>query len=138
MLLHRLPEASIGKEFLMTITIGIPRALIYYKEAPFWQAFFEKLGAKVLISEPTNSKILEKGLGAASSEVCLPVKAFFGHSLHLRNRCDFVFIPRIVSVEKDSYTCPKLLGLPDMLKAIPDAPKILSANFNAKKKRRYY
>ncbi len=138
MLLHRLPEASIGKEFLMTITIGIPRALIYYKEAPFWQAFFEKLGAKVLISEPTNSKILEKGLGAASSEVCLPVKAFFGHSLQLERRCDLVFIPRIVSVERDSYTCPKLLGLPDMLKALPDAPKILSANFDAKKKRRYY
>lgn len=138
MLLLRLPSASNGKKVLMAITIGIPRALIYYKQAPFWQTFFKKLGAKVLISEPTNAKILEKGLEAASSEVCLPVKAFFGHSLHLKDRCDFVLIPRLVSIEKDSYTCPKLLGLPDMLRAVRDAPNILSADFDAKKKRHHY
>ncbi|TET53706.1 MAG: hypothetical protein E3J54_03630 [Actinobacteria bacterium] len=121
----------------MKITIGIPKALLYYRQFPFWKTFFETLGAQVVVSPRTNSTILNRGLEAASSEICLPVKVFYGHALHLSSRCDYVFIPRIVSIEKDAFTCPKMLGLPDMIRALPKPPKVLTADFNAKKKRKY-
>ncbi len=37
--------------------IGIPRALLYYQYYPMWQAFFEELGAEVVVSPPTTSKL---------------------------------------------------------------------------------
>lgn len=120
------------------IKIGIPRALLYYKQYPFWQTFFEKVGAEVIVSGETNAQILNTGLEVAPSEICLPVKVFYGHTLSLSEKCDYVFIPRVVSVEKEAYTCPKFLGLPDMLRALPNAPAILSIDMNAKKKRRYF
>lgn len=120
------------------IKIGVPRALFYYKQFSFWKTFFQMLGADVIVSPQTNAQILNRGVEVASSEICLPVKVFFGHALDLADKCDFVFVPRIVSVEKSTYTCPKFLGLPDMLKALPEPITILSADFNAKKKDRYF
>lgn len=122
----------------MGVKIGIPRALLYYKQAPFWQSFFTELGADVIVSPVTNSQILNIGLEAASSEVCLPVKVFYGHAISLADKCDYVFVPRTVSIENDAYTCPKFLGLPDMLRALPQNLPILSIDINAKKKRRYF
>ena len=123
----------------MALKIGIPQALLYYKHFPLWSNFFENLGAQVVLSEPTDRKILNDGLEVASSEICLPVKVFYGHVLNLRDKVDMVFLPRMVSVEGTAYTCPKFLGLPDMLKAVEGAPKILTANFNQKlKKREFY
>ncbi|MHB0886918.1 MAG: acyl-CoA dehydratase activase-related protein, partial [Bacillota bacterium] len=50
-------------------------------------------------------------------EACLPVKVFYGHVLDLcRKGVDYIFLPRIVSVERRAFSCPKLLGLPDMIK----------------------
>jgi len=126
------------KKLMSRMKIGIPRALLYYKQFPFWQCFFKTLGAEVIVSGETNAQILNAGIEAAPSEICLPVKVFYGHTLSLSKKCDYVFIPRVVSVEKEAYTCPKFMGLPDMLKALPNAPAILSIDINAKKKRRYY
>ena len=44
------------------------------------------------------------------------MKAFHGHALSLSRVCDRVFVPRLVSVEKKAYICPKLMGLPDMVR----------------------
>lgn len=120
------------------VKIGMPRALLYYKQAPFWQSFFSELGADVIVSPVTNSRILNMGLEAASSEVCLPVKVFYGHAISLADKCDYVFVPRTVSIENDAYTCPKFLGLPDMLRALPQNLPILSIDINAKKKKRLF
>ncbi|MCK4325172.1 2-hydroxyacyl-CoA dehydratase, partial [bacterium] len=44
------------------------------------------------------------------------------------------FVPRLVSVEKDAFTCPKLIGLPDMLRASLDKlPPLLDTCFDLKK-----
>jgi len=48
------------------------------------------------------------------------VKVYFGHVLDLKDEVDRIFLARLVSVEKgdgDTYTCPKLIGLPDMIKS---------------------
>ena len=98
--------------------IGYPRALLYYKYFPLWERFFHQLGAEVVLSSPTSKAILNEGTLAADNELCLPVKVFYGHLLELRDKVDAIFIPRIVSVEKSAYTCPKFLGLPDMARAM--------------------
>ena len=37
------------------ISIGIPRALmVFYQQFPFWRSFFEQLGFRVVLSEPSN------------------------------------------------------------------------------------
>ncbi|MDI6690202.1 MAG: acyl-CoA dehydratase activase-related protein [Actinomycetota bacterium] len=99
----------------MAFKIGVPQALLYYKYFPLWKTFFDELNCQVVVSNATNKRILNAGLKVAENELCLPVKSFFGHVLDLVDEVDFLFIPRLVSVDTDGYTCPKLLGLPDMV-----------------------
>ncbi|ACB85230.1 acyl-CoA dehydratase activase-related protein [Natranaerobius thermophilus] len=97
------------------MNIGIPRALLYYDYFPFWKTFFESLGHKVHISKKTNKEILNKGVKTAVDDVCLPVKVYFGHVLDLVGNVDRVFMPRVVSVDKNTFYCPKLFALSDIL-----------------------
>ncbi len=106
--------------------IGVPRALFYYDYFPLWRAFFEALGQEVVVSHATNKLIMEAGLKRAVDETCLPVKVYIGHVLNLRHRVDYIFIPRLVSLEEKHFNCPKFIGLPDMVKGcLDDLPPIL-------------
>lgn len=116
----------------MSTTVGIPQALLYYKYYPLWHDFLRGLGLDIVVSQPTNKRILNKGVEAADNEICLPVKAFYGHALSLKDQVDLLFIPRIVSVEGGAYTCPKFLGLPDLIKSLPDMPEVLGPTFNSR------
>ncbi len=97
--------------------IGIPRALLYYYYYPLWREFFTQLGLEVVLSPTTNKGILDAGIKNTLSEVCLPVKVFYGHVSALADKVDYLFVPRINRVEPKAYICPKFMGLPDMLKA---------------------
>ncbi|MBE0603166.1 MAG: hypothetical protein IH611_06000 [Deltaproteobacteria bacterium] len=108
--------------------IGIPRALFYYTYFPFWEVFFAELGAEVVVSEPTNKKILQDGLNRSSSELCLPIKLLNGHIVDLAGRCDFVFLPYIISTQKGSFYCPKLIATPDIAKAAIPGLSLMSAD----------
>jgi len=99
------------------LKIGIPQALLYYEYFPLWKNFLEGLGAEVIISGPTTKEMLDLGVKSAISEICFPVKVFYGHVMSLKDRVDYLFIPRMVCVEKGAYFCPKFLGLPDMVKS---------------------
>ncbi len=106
--------------------VGIPRALFYYDYFPLWQAFFEALGHQVMVSDATNKGILEDGIKRAVDETCLPVKLYMGHVQNLRDRVDYLFIPRLVSLEEKHFSCPKFIGLPDMVRGcVPNLPPIL-------------
>ncbi|MEE8414239.1 MAG: acyl-CoA dehydratase activase-related protein [Dehalococcoidales bacterium] len=119
------------------IRIGIPRALLYYKYYPMWQTFFEELGAEVVVSASTTQVMLTRGSARVVAETCLPVKAFLGHVLSLVDKCDYIFIPAIRSVENKVYNCSKFLGLPDMTKAvIPESPPILEIDIDINKGKR--
>src|SRR5665648_1301511 len=96
------------------VKIGFPRALFYYDYFPFWAGFFHQLGIDVVTSPPTNRKIMEQGLKKASDETCLPLKLLAGHIQALEN-VDAIFLPRMVSVAADTYSCPKFLGIPESL-----------------------
>ncbi len=108
-------------------TIGIPRSLLYYNYYPAWKCFFEELGAEVVLSDKTTKNILDSGVKVAVDETCLPVKLFYGHVQNLKEKnIDYLFIPRVVSVEKKEYLCPKFLGLPNMvLNLMKDLPPLL-------------
>jgi predicted nucleotide-binding protein (sugar kinase/HSP70/actin superfamily) len=97
-------------------TIGFPRALLYYYYYPAWRAFFESLGQTCEVSGKTTKAVIDSGIKVTVDEACLPVKAFHGHVLSLSGVCDRVFVPRLVSVERKAYICPKLMGLPDMVR----------------------
>lgn len=112
--------------------VGIPRALLYYSYHPFWTEFFHQLEAETVLSPATNKEILDAGVRLAVDEACLPIKVFLGHVQALINSgVDYLFIPRLVAVERKAYICPKFLGLPDMAKACISLPvPMLKPNIN--------
>lgn len=101
---------------MQKIKIGIPYALYFYEYYPLWKDFLTRLGAEVVLSQPTNKSILDLGIRSSLSEVCLPVKVFYGHVLSLVDQVDYVLIPRMVCIKKGAFFCPKIIGLPDMVK----------------------
>jgi len=116
------------------VRIGIPRALLYYQYYPMWKAFFEELGAEVVVSPPTTQIMLAQGSARVVADTCLPVKVFLGHVFALTEKCDRIFIPAVRSVQNKVYNCSKFLGLPDMTKAvIPESPPILEMDIDINK-----
>ena len=99
------------------LTIGMPRALVHYDCGRLWARFFEMLGATVVVSPETSKDIVDAGVSLSVEDACLPVKAYLGHAAFMARRCDYLFVPRLVSLERKTYMCPKFLGLPDMVRA---------------------
>lgn len=111
--------------------IGIPRILLFYRYYPMWKAFFENLGIEVVPSSITNKLILDVSVEKSVSEACLPIKLAYGHVLDLKDKVDFIFLPRIVGLEYRTYMCPKFLGLPDMIRNSEiDAPPIIETTID--------
>ncbi|HMM21881.1 MAG TPA: acyl-CoA dehydratase activase-related protein [Selenomonadales bacterium] len=102
----------------MSVKVGIPRALLYYYHGDAWREFFRLLGAEPVVSGETTQATVAAGGGV--DEVCLPVKVFFGHACELAGKVDYLFVPRIISLGAGQYSCPKMMGLPDLLKACYD------------------
>lgn len=98
--------------------IGIPRGLFYYYYYPLWKTFFEDLGLQVISSATTSRHTVEMGINTAVDEACFPIKVYMGHVQELcRYGVDYLFVPRLVSVEEKSFICPKFMGIPDMVRA---------------------
>lgn len=111
--------------------VGIPRALFFWYYYPLWTRFFKNLGAEVILSPPTNKNILDNGVCSAVDEACLPVKVYYGHVTALRNQVDFIFTPRLVSLESKAYICPKFMGLPDMIRwNVEGLPAMIDTTFD--------
>jgi predicted nucleotide-binding protein (sugar kinase/HSP70/actin superfamily) len=121
----------------MAVKVGFPRGLWYYDYYPLWKSFYESLGAEVISSDPTNKQILEEGVKNTVEEACLPVKIFHGHVLNLKDRVDYIFIPKLMSVYNKEYICPKFCGLPEMIKhAISGLPHVIETEINFNQSRR--
>lgn len=106
--------------------VGLPRALQYYEFYPLWRTFLEKSGFEVVMSAKTTKAVLERGVALAADEACLPVKLALGHVDDLVGRCDAIFIPRLITMEPNGFLCPKIVGLPDIVRALPlDCPEII-------------
>lgn len=113
------------------MTIGIPRALLYYRYQHLWKGFFEQLGHAVIISPKTDQEILQRGIRHAIDECCLPSKIYLGHVGALVGRCDYIFVPRIEQFKKNAETCVRFQALYDIVKnTYRDAP-LIGYNLNA-------
>lgn len=106
--------------------IGIPRGLLYPKYHIFAEEFLKAIGAEAIVSPPTNKRILDEGVRLCVDEACLPMKVFHGHVSWLRDRCEALFIPRFMSIEKNEHICPMFCGLIEMLRNnIKGLPRII-------------
>lgn len=121
----------------MAKKVGIPRGLFYFKYYPLWKSFFEELGAEVVVSGHTTKKVLDDGVKHCIDEACLPVKLYFGHVMDLKDRVDYLFVPRFTSISKGEYICPKFGGLPDMVRhGIKGLPQIIDTEINLRRTKR--
>lgn len=110
--------------------LGFPRAFYYFEYYPFWLGFFHELEIELVTSPATNRGILEAGLKKAPDETCLPIKILVGHIQSLDD-VDAVFLPRLVSVEANTYLCPKYLGIPESVQGgLPAGVPFLTTTVN--------
>lgn len=118
----------------MSSKIGVPRALMYHYYYPMWKVFFNELGLELKLSPKTNKKIIDQGVKIAVDDICLPFKAYYGHVLELKDKVDYLFVPRFVSLGNNNYVCPKFMGLPDMIRAnIKGLPKLIEPVIDLRK-----
>jgi predicted CoA-substrate-specific enzyme activase len=138
MLLSYWKENEAGSE---AATVGIPRMLMFYEQLPLWSTFFKELGFKVVLSDKTNRKLINKGLQLILAEMCYPIKVAYGHVENLVEKgVDFVFLPSVIDLHKlvddvdKSYNCPFIQGIPFILRpAFEDRVKIVSHTLNMAK-----
>lgn len=118
----------------MEKTVGIPRGLFFYEYYPFWKTFLEELGVKIIVSDNTSRRILDDGCKICVDEACLPVKVFHGHVQNLIGKVEYILIPRFTSISKNEYICPKIGGLPDMVRhTFKVTPTIIDTEINLRK-----
>lgn len=102
------------------ITIGIPKALLYYKYGELWTTFFEKLGCDIIVSPNTSKKILEDGIKFSMDESCMAMKIYMGHVYYLIDKCDYILVPRLKCVKKHEKLCTNFSALYDLVNNVFD------------------
>ena len=104
-------------------TVGIPRAISYFSNYPFYYGFFTGLGLEIILSDKTTSGIINEGTKYVVSDTCLPVKVFVGHVINLLNKgCENIFIPSLQSSAYKVNNCSKIRGLPEIIRNVIDRP----------------
>lgn len=103
--------------------VGIPRAISYYNNYPFYYGFFKALGIEIILSDKTTTKIINLGTKYVVSETCLPIKVYVGHVVNLLDKgCDVIFIPSIQSTDYKINNCSKIRGLPEIIRNVINRP----------------
>ena len=113
----------------MKIRLGIPRSIFYYYYKNIWKYFFEEFNIELVVSPNTNKKIMEEGIKYATDEMCMSLKNYIGHVSYLKDKCDYILIPRVDNYGTDDQTCTNFLALYDIVNNLFDI-KILNYNIN--------
>ena len=101
--------------------------MLYYYDKDLWIEFFKNLGIDVIISPNTNKKIVDSGTKLAPSEACLSLKIYLGHIIELKDKCDYILIPRLYSLKKNEQVCTNFNALYDLVNNLFDV-SILNYN----------
>lgn len=109
-------------------TIGIPRAFLYYRYNKLWYNFFRFLGFKIIVSPPTTKETVEIGKKYSIDESCLSSKIYIGHVYYLKDKCDYILIPRVCNYGKEEKVCVKFNAAYDIVKNIFPDINILDYN----------
>ena len=112
--------------------IGLPKALLYHYYAPLWKAFFDELGVDYIVSSDTTIKTLIVGKEKSIDEACLALKIYLGHIEELKEKCDYILVPRIFSLVKSEQACTNFNALYDLVRNTFKDIKILNYNIDVK------
>jgi predicted nucleotide-binding protein (sugar kinase/HSP70/actin superfamily) len=119
----------------VSLRVGVPQGLLHFQYGSVIERFLTELGADVILSGETSRHTLD--CGSILDEMCLPAKVFFGHACYLQDKVDYLFLPRIVSITPGQYTCPKIIGMPDVLRNnSAKLPAIIDINIDMRQKSR--
>ena len=113
--------------------LGIPRAIFYYLNGDIVINCFKKLGIDIVISPKTTKKTIEVGLYFAPDEMCLSMKNYLGHVAYLKDKCDYILVPRIDNFYTFNQTCTNFLAARDIVKNIFDV-EVLDYNIDLNNK----
>ncbi len=103
--------------------IGIPRAMSFYNNYPFYYGFFNDLGIKIVLSDVTTKQTMSEGAGLVVTETCLPIKVYVGHILNLiKKGVTNILVPSLQSIDEKIYNCSKIRGLPDLIRNVVKEP----------------
>lgn len=119
-------------EFADVQTVGIPRALLYFRYKTMWRTFFEELGRTVVVSNKSDRSTLEAGAHLSIDECCLASKLYMGHVAGLLGKCDAIFAPSIDNLGNCKGFCTKFQALPDLVANtfITQHPRIISCEID--------
>lgn len=114
------------------INVSVPRAMSYYYLYPFFKTLLSDMGADVVLSRPTTKATLQEMSVCPTDEPCIAVKLYFAHVKQLiEEECQYIFLPKLISVEEGTFCCPKFTGVPDMVRNAFDIDeRILSPRIN--------
>ena len=112
--------------------IGLPKALLYHHYSPLWKAFFDELKVEFIESDDTTIKTLIKGKEKSIDESCLALKIYLGHIEELKDKCDYILVPRIFSLTKSEQVCTNFNCLYDLVRNTFKDIKILNYNIDVK------
>jgi len=110
------------------LTFGIPRVLNMFENFPFWANFLTACGFKVVLSDPSDASLFERGIRTVMSDnICFPGKLANGHILDLiEKKVERILYPIVVSEAKEdsealnSFNCPVVTGYPDVIRSAID------------------
>ncbi|HEB33206.1 MAG TPA: CoA activase [Spirochaetes bacterium] len=92
-------------------TVGMQRALYGFQTCVLWADFFDRLGFRLVLTRPTDSRISSHGTEIMEGETCYPVKISHGHIRELAGNVKFLFIPSIINMKTpqgSGYYCPMI------------------------------
>jgi predicted nucleotide-binding protein (sugar kinase/HSP70/actin superfamily) len=100
------------------VKVGVPRAMYYFDQYPFWATWLDELGVDVVLSDKTNRGISNAGQDHTVAEPCYPITVAHGHIHQLIEKDpDFILLPNVINAEAtddqmESYLCPWGQNLP--------------------------
>ena len=106
--------------------LGVPRGMFYYDYYGFIRRLFSECDIEIIEGPENDGAILSLGSRFAVDEACIPVKLMAGQVEVLFDNCDKVFIPRIEKNFSGKWSCPKLIGLPELLMKTSMNSKLLT------------
>ena len=119
------------------IKIGLPRATFYYYYGDLLKTFFKILDLEIIVSPPSNKDIYNQGEQISQDEMCSALKIYFGHINYLKDKVDYIVVPRIDNYGIDNQMCTNFMALYDIIVNNFDA-KILNFNIEYTKNEKEY
>ena len=106
--------------------------MLYYYYGDIWKDYLDYLNIKYVISPLTNKEIMENGEAIANDEMCLSLKNYLGHIDYLKDKCDYILVPRISNFNSNNQMCTNFWAAYDIVKNLFDI-KILHYNIDFEK-----